>query len=295
MKKWVILVGLIVVLFIGGYFLLSFYAVKFLQAQLPKAIGPGFTLAEIKVKSTYLSVHGIQYEDPRLKQRFFQIEEVRIYPEILFFLKGTLRIREFTMLQPSFFFHQSREGGLIGPGILLKKMEKEREHKRREGKEEEPIPINVDRIRIEKGSVNFEDREVNEPPGQIKLRELDLDIKNIQFPIISAHSQFELKGKTKGPKKEGSIYMKGWVDLKTMDMEASFKVREIEVKIFEPYYRKKVSAEVKGGHVNMEAEIAVQKKMIDVPGQLELIDLGIREGGTVFWIPAKTLVSLLKR
>lgn len=34
--------------------------------------------------------------------------------------------------------------------------------------------------------------------------------------------------------------------------------------------------------------------MIDAPGYLELTDLRIKEGGTVLWIPAKTLVSLLK-
>ncbi len=78
-------------------------------------------------------------------------------------------------------------------------------------------------------------------------------------------------------------------------METSFKVQEIEIKIFEPYYRKRFSAEIETGYINMESKIAVEKKMIDAPGQLELVDLHIKEGGgTVLWIPAKTLVSLLR-
>ena len=78
-------------------------------------------------------------------------------------------------------------------------------------------------------------------------------------------------------------------------METSFKVQEVDIKIFEPYYRKRVSAEIEAGHIDMEAKIAVKKRMIDAPGQLELVDLQIKEGGgTVLWIPAKTLVSLLK-
>ena len=64
MKKWFILIGILAVLFVGGYVVLSFYAVKFIQPQLQKVMGPGLTLAEIKVKLTYLSVRGMRYEDP---------------------------------------------------------------------------------------------------------------------------------------------------------------------------------------------------------------------------------------
>ncbi len=101
---------------------------------------------------------------------------------------------------------------------------------------------------------------MGEPPAQIQLRELDLELKNIQYPFISSHSFIELKGKMKGRKKEGNIYTEGWIDLKNMDMETSFKVQEIDIKIFEPYYRKRVSAEIEAGHIDMEAKIGVKEK-----------------------------------
>ena len=47
MKKWVILIGTIAVFSIGGYLLFSFYAVKWVQPQLRRMLGPGFTVAEI--------------------------------------------------------------------------------------------------------------------------------------------------------------------------------------------------------------------------------------------------------
>jgi hypothetical protein len=94
--------------------------------------------------------------------------------------------------------------------------------------------------------------------------------------------------------KDGRFSVKGWIDLKTMDMETSFGVEGIEIRTLEPYYRKKVSSEIETGHVDMQAEIAVKKRMIDAPGRLVLRNLRINEEGTVFWIPAKTLISLLK-
>jgi hypothetical protein len=127
-------------------------------------------------------------------------------------------------------------------------------------------------------------------------RELDMEIRDIRYPLASAHSPVELNGKMKGKTQEGSIGLRGWIDAKTMDMETSLKIREIEVKTFEPYYRKRVTAEIESGTLDMDSRIAVKEKRVDAPGELDLINLHIKEGeGTVFWIPAKTLVSLLEK
>ena len=300
MKKWILWIGIIAVLFIGAYLVLSFLAVKVIQSQIQQVVGPGFTITGIKVKPTHLSVRGIQYEGLHTKKRYLQIEEVRIYPAILSFLKGPLRIREFAILKPSFFFYRTREGVFVGPWTTLEKKEKKEKGEKevsddREGKEREAISINIDRLRIRKGSVDFEDMKMGEPPAQIKLREIDLEMKDLHYPIHSVRSPIELRGKVKGKTKEGEIYTKGWMNLKTTDTETAFKVREIEVKLFEPYYRKRVSAEIDSGYINMETKINVKERMIDAPGKLEMTDLQIEKGGgTVLWIPAKTLAALLK-
>jgi hypothetical protein len=297
MKKWFIIACIIAVIFIGGYLILSFYAVKFIENRVKKVVDPGLTFTEIKIKPTHLSVKGIRYEEIHSKQRFAEINEVRVYPDLFAFLKGSLKIREWSILKPTFFFYRSREGVLIGPWVKMEKKEKHREiSKGGEKKERERIPIKIDRFLIQKGSVDFEDRKMGEPPAQIGLRALDLKINDIQYPFISTRSPVELKLKIKGNEKEGSLKTKGWIDLKTMDMETTLNVREIEVKTFEPYYRKRVTAEIDGGYIDMEARITVRKKVIDAPGELDLINLHIREGGgTVLWIPAKTLVSLLEK
>ena len=297
MKKWFILAVIIAVTFVAAYFLLSFYAVKLIEARLQKVIGPGFTVTEIKIKPTYLYSRGVQYEDVHSKKRLFQIEELRIYPALLSFLGGHLQIREFRMVRPSFSFYRSQDGRFVGPWVGLGKDREQREISE-EGRYRrgEPIHIQIDRIRIEKGSINFEDGKVAGPPAQINLRNLNFEMKDIVYPTLSGRSPVELKGKMKGETKEGTIFLKGWIDIKTMDMETTLKVHEIEVKTFDPYYRRGVSAEVDAGYIDMEAKIAVRKKMVDAPGELDLVNLRIREGeGTVLWIPAKTLVSLLEK
>ena len=297
MKKWFILIGILVVLFIGGYFVLSFYAVKLIQPRLQKVMGPGLTFTEIKVKPTCLSAKGIRYEDPHSKQRFLQIEKVRIYPSLFSLFEKSLRIREVKLLQPSFFFYRSREGVFVGPWVTMKKEEGEKGiSEAEEKKRKESISIQIDRIRIEKGSIDFEDGKVGEPPAQIRLGEIEFEIRDLRYPLASSHSPIELKGKMKGKKQEGSISTKGWIDLRTMDLETSLEIRELEVETFKPYYRKKVSAEIDSGTIDLESKITLKEKRMDVPGELNFIDLHIKEGGgTVFWIPAETLASLLEK
>jgi hypothetical protein len=48
--------------------------------------------------------------------------------------------------------------------------------------------------------------------------------------------------------------------------------------------------------MDMESKIAVKEKRIDAPGELDFINLHIKEGGgTIFRIPAETLVPLLEQ
>ncbi|HUL29804.1 MAG TPA: DUF748 domain-containing protein, partial [Thermodesulfobacteriota bacterium] len=268
MKKWSILAGVLAVLLVGGYLVLVFYAVKLVQPRLQKVIGPGFALEEIKLKTTYLSARGIQYEDPQSKQKFFRAEEIRVYPSLFSLLTKSLRIKELTFLQPSFFIYRSRDGHMAGPWMTTGK-EKESENKEVSGGEEkkggESTEVQIDRIQIRNGSIDFEDVKVEDPPYRLKIRKLDFEIRDIRYPLASLHSPVTLDGKIEGRTQEGSIRIKGWIDVKTMDLETSLEVRGMEVKTLEPYYRKRVTAEVESGMMEMHSQIVLKDGRIGAP------------------------------
>ena len=300
MKKRLIAAGILAVLFIGGYFVLTFYAVKLIQPHLQKVMGPGLRLEEIKLRITHLSLRGIRYEPPGSNQRSLQIEEIRVYPSLRSFLERSLHLKELTILRPSFFFYRSREGRMLGPWVTAKKENEEKEKGEVSGekreKRGEPIQFQIDRIRIRKGSVDFEDRKVGDPPAQIKLRDMDFEIRDIGYPLTSVHSPARFYAKVDEKGREGSIDIDGWIDAKSMDMQTSLKIRRIEVRTFEPYYRKRVTAEIESGTMDMDSRIAVTEGRVDAPGELDLINLRVKEGGgMVLWIPAETLVSLLEK
>ena len=292
-KKWFILGGILIVFLIGGYFLLSFYAVKLVQAHLQRGMGAGVTGNEVRVNPTYLSVQNVEYEDPQSKQKLLKIEEVRVYPSVYSFLKGTPGIDKFRLIKPTFLFSRSREGAWSGPVPPV-------------GKEARPVPdeakerkrdtfqIEIRKIQIQDGSLDLEDLRFGGPPVRIQVSRLDFEIEDICYPMVSRPSPFELKGTIKGTSKEGRLWVRGWINLETLDQETSLKIEGMDIKTLEPYYRKRVSAEIESGLVGLESKISIKERIIDAPGYVELVDLRLKEEGTFFWIPAKTLISLLK-
>jgi hypothetical protein len=295
MKNWLVPVAAIVIILIGGFFAFSFYLVKQVEPQLQGLMGPGFTVGEIRVKPLYLSAERIGYEDPQSMHHFLEIEEIRVYPALLSFLKPPLRIREVSIHRPSFFLYRTQEGAFNSLWMAEQGEKTTGTTEEKKSEKGKPVSIKIDRFRIRKGSFDFEDMKMGMPSVQIKVRELDLDLDHFQYPFVSIRSPFALTGEIDGRTKHGKIDLKGWVNLQTMDMETVFMAQGVDVKSFEPYYRKRVSAEIDSGSLSMESRITVKDKRIDASGKLELTNLHIKGGeGTVFWIPAKTLIALLK-
>src|SRR4030042_1122934 len=269
MKKWSILLGLIIIILIGGYLGLSYYGVKLVQPQLQKMLGLGFTLKEIQVKLTHLSVKGIQYEGLHTKKKYLWVEEIKIYPAIISLFVGPLRIRDFTIREPSLSFYRTKEGAFVGPWAVPEKKEKGEPSGDQGQKEKEPVFLKIDRLHIQKGQIDFEAWKPGEPPARLKSRDIDLEMKEIQYPFHSTRSPVELRGRLGGKrKKEGEILTKGWINLKTTDMETSLNVGELEVRVFEPYYRKKVSAEIDSGYMARDTKITLKEKIVDAHGKL---------------------------
>ncbi len=294
MRKWLVLLGLGALATGVVLLCLSYFGVKLINAELKKVAGPGLRVEGLKLKWTHLALRGIRYQDAVSGQKWIDIEEARIYPTLFASLRGTVRIRECQLLGASFFFHRSREGGWRGPWPVSL-TPKTRPSSAKEANKANALSLRIDRIRIRKGVLDIRDEKADAGASEFHFEDLDFDLKEIQYPFVSAPSPFELRGRTRGKTKNGTIFSKGWIDLKTTEMEASLTLRGIEVKLFEPYYRRRDSAEIESGQAHLGARIRVRDQWIEGIGELELLDLGIKEGeGTVFWIPAKMLASWLR-
>jgi hypothetical protein len=290
MKKWLIIISIIIVVFVSGYFVLSFFAVRVIQEQLKKLVGPGLSIKGIKVKPTHLSINGIRYEKPDFKKIFFEIEEVKIHPKIISLIKRPLKISRISIINPSLIVFRSPNGNIFLP--IPDAVNKE-EKRGSESKTSVSI-INIENINIENGKIFFDDEKAGSPGAKIRFDGFRLNIHNVDYPITSQISPIELETKIKGESSDGNLLTKGWINFKKMETETDLKARDIEIKTFEPYYQKKITAEIEKGLINMNARISIKNRIIDASGDMEFVGLKIGENGTIFYLPAKILVSRLK-
>ncbi len=295
-KTWALIAGVVLILSGGAYLITTFYAIRFIESQVQKGMGPGLSIAQVRSGLNHLTIVGIQWRDPKTEQIFLQIEKVKIYPDVLSFAKRSVSIRELTLFAPSFFFSRTREGEFTGPWVLSRKEGRGGGEEGFEGEKRgrETIPVKIDRLLIAQGSAFFEDRKVGEPPAKISLKEIKLSMEGMEFPSGSVHSFVDLKGNVIGKGRRGSVWITGWVDLKTSDLEISLNLQEVDLLLFSPYYRRRVSAEVKSGTIGMESQIAVKKGVLKASGKLQLSHLEMSDSGTLFFLPAKRLQAHLK-
>jgi len=298
LKGIVIAGGVFAAIALGGYLACSYCAVRWLQSHLHN-ISPELTIGAVQIHLTCLSLREIQYDEPSDGKRLLKVEEVRVYPSLQSLLTGRPEIRELSFVHPVFYVFRQETGDFIGPLLPVGRMERRQNRLSPEKRTEHAsVPtIRIGKIHMGKGSIEFEDQTYGKPPVRIELRDLSFQIEDVYFPFISSsRCPFQLKGKITENGQEGHFESKGWVSLQTLDMETSFKIAGVQVKTFEPYYRKRVSAEIESGEATLEAKISIKGKIIDAPVILEIMNLHFkkgREGGTVFWVPAEALISLL--
>lgn len=290
MKKWLIIFGVLIIIIISGYLGFSFFAVRIIQGQLQKFLGTGLSINKIKIRLTYLSLNGIKYENLGLKKIFFNIEEIKVYPNIKSIFKKPLTINKISIIKPNLSIYRSKEGIIFFPLPDIK----ERKSIKAKGEKEETFRIYLKNILLEDGKIYFEDEKAPIPPAKIRFEGLNLNIKNIDYPTLSENSPIFLKTNIIGREKVGIIETKGLIDFGRMNLKTELMVRDVEIKLFEPYYRKRVSADIEKGFINMSAKIFIKDRIIDAPGEMEILDLKIKESGTIFYIPAKILISRLK-
>ena len=202
MKKWVLLGIGGAILLVAGYLLFSFYTVTLMGSQLQRGFGPGMSIGKMEVRVTHLSVREIRLEDPGSKRRILQIEEVKIYPSLMALFKGIWKIQEVLLVKPVFQFSRSRDGSWMGPfPHKAEEGDKGTDESRR--KEKDGFNLEIGKVRVEDGAVEFEDHPDGKQPVQIRLTHLEFRIKDIRYPVPSRSSAFELKGKVKGMTGEG--------------------------------------------------------------------------------------------
>ncbi len=131
-----------------------------------------------------------------------------------------------------------------------------------------------------------------------KLRDMDLEFKEVAFPLGENFSSFILSASIPGSQSTGILKSNGRIKLVNRDMDCKVEIRKLDITEFKPYFQKKGDVNVTRGTLDMDMDTKVKSRKINAPGRAILRDLEFEKGsglGNKFLnLPLTAVVSFLK-
>lgn len=207
MKRWVIIILVVVVFFAAGTVLGFRIAVRMLKDKVVGALGAGSQVAELKVGWNSVELVGLEIAAPKgwPAARTLQAERVTIVPSLRSLLASEIRISSITVEKPY-------PSILRTPGKLTLVPSLFEAGERRERNNERSLArgVTISQIALRDGVMEVFDATVSRPPLKTRLEEIEAVIRDIVAPSFNDRRQIELTAVVKGTRRDGHAKVSGW-------------------------------------------------------------------------------------
>ena len=265
---------------------LIYNANKILKFELEKFIGKGFSVENIKLGWGSVQADKISLLRPDNK-KVLDIDDLSVRADFIGLLKKENVISGLKMNSPYLVLETDKKGKIISP--LPGKEDTTGE----EGQGGEGFLFRE--IEIKKGSLDYLDRKVEGRPAYIRLRDMQLDMKNLSLPAENTASDYELSASLPGKMGTGSLKSRGRINLKTRDTKATLHIKNLDITALKPYYQKKGDVDVTKGLLSVDADITIVNSSIHSAGKIVIKDLEFISGkGTFLGLPLIAVTKLLR-
>jgi uncharacterized protein involved in outer membrane biogenesis len=263
---------------------------KIIKHELESALGEGFSVRKIDLRWGRVEAFDISFKNPVGKE-VFKTESLILNADFTSILRKKYIISNLNLKNPYIILETDNKGNLIAP-FPQKEPTKEMAEK--------PLPpIVTKKIEIKNGALDYLDRKVSKTPVLTKLRDIELEFKDIAIPLGDNFSTYTLSANVPGNQSIGILKSKGKIKPKTRDMDCKVEIRKLDITAFKPYYQKKSDVNVTKGTLDLDMDTKVKSRKINAPGRAVLKDLDFEKrpglGGTFLNIPLSAVILFLKK
>jgi len=158
----------------------------------------------------------------------------------------------------------------------------------------------IDQVRFERGTFDFYDQMVSQPPYKVSVTDANATVDHIHLPELDEPTSVTVTGSIKGPEHTGKVGLNGWIRIANKDSQLTTTLRGVDIVMLDPYMLKKAGAKarVTGGTLDLSVESTVRDYRIHAPGMLTLHHLRLEESDnpldTFLSIPTRAAVAALK-
>ena len=298
MKRWhiALLAG---VMLLGTSIVIGYQqGVRLLQDRIVAALGPGSTIAELKVNWFSLDVLGVNIAAPKdwPTGRTFRAARVRIIPSLRTLLTDQIHISSIVFEEPYVSVMRTSGKWVIFPGLT----------ETREGKKKaeaslansSPRAVTISKIELQDGVVELFDATVSRPPLKTRLERVGAVIRNVTAPSLQTRTHIESAAIVKGIRRDGRARVSGWVGPNRGDSSSQITLDAVDLVSLQPYLVKIGEAQVKKGTLDLRLNSDIRASRLDGKGKIIIRDLEFAPSRgyleTFMGIPRSALINFLK-
>ena len=296
MKRWPIVV-LAVLLFLGIGMVAGYHiGVRLLRNKIADALGPGTSIAELKVNWFSLDLLRVSIEAPKgwPAARTLHAERVRIVPSLRSLLTDRIHIASIVFEKPYLSVVRTSRKWLMLPGLT----ETEGPRTNTEADRSYAPTVTISKVALQDGVVELFDTTVSHPPLKTRLERLDAVIHDIEAPALKSKTRFELAAIVKGIRRDGRAKVSGWVGPARRNSSSKITLEGVDLVSLQPYLVKVGEAQVRKGTLDLRLGSEVQGDRLDGKGKIIIRDLELAPARgfleTFMGIPRGAVINFLK-
>jgi uncharacterized protein involved in outer membrane biogenesis len=296
MKRWQIVV-LAALLFLGTGIVMGYrLGVRLLHDRVADALGPGTSIAALKVNWFSLDLLGVTIEAPKEwpTARAFRAERITIVPSLGTLLTNQIHISSIVFEKPYLAVLRTREKMAIVPGLT----ETGKKNSGARPSNASRLTVTISKITVQQGVVEIFDATVSRPPIKTRLERVDGVIRDIALPWLESRTRFELAAIVKGMRRDGRAKAAGWVGPAHRDSSSQITLDAVDLVSLQPYLVRIGEAQLRKGTLDLRLKSEVRANRLDGKGKIIIRDLEFAPSRSYFetfmGIPRSALISFLK-
>lgn len=295
LKRWAL--GLVITLLVFAGLATSglYFGSRTLKSQVEAALGPESEIGAIQLHWDRVEVSQLRLKAPAgwPAPDTLRAERIIIVPDLRGLLDARIRIARIRIEGGYVSALRTPDGKLRVVPSLLERPPSPPEEKKA------PPMVQIGRIELADGVMEFFDATVKKPALKIRLEQLNATVDNILVPDLTGHTALALDGLLKGARSDGRndghFALKGWAEVASKDSDITTTLRGVDLIALQPYLIKAAETGVKRGTLDLDLHSTVRDNRLKAPGTLILKDLELDSGSSTFMgMPRQAVVGLMK-
>ena len=264
------------------------HATRSIEDSIRAALGPQGEAAEINVRLTNIELVDVRIAAPKgwPADSTLRARRVIVTPDVFHLISDHMEITR-VQIEGAYLsaLRPKTGGGLrVVPGYTERAKRDARDGEERRG-------VSIDVVVLNDCVIEIFDATVAGKPQKVRLESVEGTVKDIRVPELTSRTRADLKGVLKGPNRNGSIAIEGWVEVAQKNAVLATRVDNADLTLFEPYLISKAKSGIDAGTLDLELKSTVRRNVVDADGTLTVSALKLTPGET----PIDAIAGLPRR